>query len=76
MAKFEEASGPLRAGPGDPCTVDIYLRQAIMWCWMALPEEQKTPEMVEREIRRMVERALRDMKDDMQAFGTASGPPR
>lgn len=53
-------------GPG---VVDQEIRQAIMMCWTALPAERKTVEAVESEIRRIVERALKDLKEDARAFG-------
>jgi hypothetical protein len=52
-----------------PQMVDQEIRRAISWCWMVLPEGQKTVEAVEREIRRLVDRALKDLKEDMAAFG-------
>ncbi len=52
-------------GPGQ---VDQTVRQAIEFCWMALPKERKTVDGVEREIRRIVERALKDFREDSEAF--------
>jgi hypothetical protein len=52
-----------------PNMVDQAVRQAISHCWMMLPEGKKTVAVLEREIRRLVERALRDLKEDMEAFG-------
>lgn len=58
-------------GPGH---VDQAVRSAIQICWMALPKPQRSPENVETEIRRIVERALRDFREDAEKFGMASGP--
>ena len=71
--KPEPASGMMmgrshRAMIG-PMMVDQSLRQAIMHCWMMLPEEQRTPENVEKEMMRLVKRALKDLHEDAASFG-------
>lgn len=53
-------------GPGQ---IDQAIRQAIHWCWMGLPKERKSVDEVERQIRRMVDRALKDFREDSAAFG-------
>ena len=60
----EDASNMM--GPGH---VDTQLREAIRWCWMALPPDKRTVGGVQTEIRRLVERALKDLEDDAKAFG-------
>jgi hypothetical protein len=55
-------------GPGH---VDQSVRQAIQACWMALPKASRTPDEVEHHIRRLVDRALKDFRDDAKAFGRA-----
>jgi hypothetical protein len=52
-----------------PHQVDQLVRQSISMCWMALPRERRSLSAVEAEMRRLMERALRDMKEDAQAFG-------
>jgi hypothetical protein len=52
-----------------PQQVDQQIRQAIQFCWMALPPEQQNVEEVEKQIRRIVDRALRDFKEDSASFG-------
>ena len=52
-----------------PHIVDHLIRQAISMCWMMLPSKKKSTAAVESEIRRLVERALTDLKDDARAFG-------
>jgi hypothetical protein len=52
-----------------PQAVDQAVRQAITFCWMVLPQGRKSVEAVEAEIRRIVERALKDLREDAQAFG-------
>ena len=54
-------------GPGH---VDQTIRQAIQVCWMGLPKERRTVEEVERQIRRIVERALQNFRKEGEAFGT------
>ena len=53
-------------GPG---ATDAMVRQVIQTCWMSMPEEKRTVDHVETEIRRLVERALKDLREDANAFG-------
>ena len=53
-------------GPG---MVDTQLREAIKWCWFMLPKEKRTVTGVQAEIRRLVDRALKDLEEDAAAFG-------
>lgn len=48
-------------GPG---AIDRQLREAIAFCWMALPPKRKTIDEVEKEMRRLLDRAFRDMRED------------
>lgn len=52
-----------------PMQVDQEIRQAISFCWMMMPEEKRNPDAVAAEIRRIVERALTNLKEDADAFG-------
>jgi hypothetical protein len=52
-----------------PQQVDQMVRQAIQFCWMGLPEEKRTVDEVERQVRRILDRALKDMREDAGAFG-------
>jgi hypothetical protein len=52
-----------------PAHVDHTIRQALQHCWMALPKNRRTPEELERQVRRIVERALKDFREDSEAFG-------
>ena len=54
-----------------PAQIDQQIRQAIQFCWMGLPKERRSVEEVEAQIRRMVDRAFRDFREDRQAFGKA-----
>ncbi len=53
-------------GPGH---VDSAIRQAIQACWMALPKDRRNVAEVEKEIRRLVERALSNLEEDAKSFG-------
>ena len=53
-------------GPGQ---VDQSVRQAIQMCWMMLPQEAKNVDELERQFRRIVDRALSDLREDADAFG-------
>jgi hypothetical protein len=52
-----------------PQHVDQEIRQAIQACWMALPPEKQTVDEVEKHIRRIVDRAIRDLREDSTSFG-------
>ncbi len=52
-----------------PQAVDQLIRQAIATCWMMLPESNKCVASVEAEIRRVVDRAIANFKDDASTFG-------
>ena len=54
-----------------PQQVDQEIRQAISMCWMMMPDDKKNPDAVAAEIRRIVERALANLKEDAKAFGVA-----
>ena len=56
-----------------PQQVDNQIRQAIQTCWMALPADRQNVDGVEKEIRRIVDRALKDLRDDYQSFGLGTG---
>ena len=53
-------------GPGQ---VDQTIRQAIDFCWMALPKDRKNADELEKQVRRIVDRALKDFRDDSKQFG-------
>jgi hypothetical protein len=53
-------------GPGQ---VDQMVRHAIQMCWMIMPKKRQTIQEVEKQIRRVVERALKDLREDASAFG-------
>ncbi len=51
-----------------PQQVDQQIRQAISFCWVMLPPVKQNADEVEKEIRRIVDRALRDFREDSSAF--------
>jgi hypothetical protein len=51
-----------------PTQVDQAIRQAIQMCWMSLPESRKTADEVEQQVRRIVDRALKNFREDHDAF--------
>ena len=57
------------AGLFGPGQVDQGIRQAIQICWMMLPTERRNVDNLEREVRRIVDRALKELRDDAEAFG-------
>jgi len=63
-----EDGGKLRSmfGPGQ---IDAQIRQAIHLCWLMLPDDRKTTAELEKQIRRVVDRALQDLHEDADAFG-------
>ncbi len=52
-----------------PQQIDQQIGQAISICWMMMPDDRKNPDAVAAEIRRIVERALANLKEDAAAFG-------
>ena len=69
----DEGADYVAAAMLGPSAVDQNVRQAIQFCWMGLPKERRTVDEVDAQIRRIVERALRDFREDAQAFGAGSG---
>ncbi len=76
MAMFlESESGDAAERMADvfgPSHIDHTIRQAVQFCWVNLPKERRTAQELEQQIRRFVERALKDFRDDRQAFGKES----
>lgn len=52
-------------GPDD---IDRAVRMTIQVCFLYLPKTKRTPEELERQIHRLVDRALREFREDQQAF--------
>ena len=51
-----------------PTQIDHQIRQAIQFCWIALPKDKRNVDELERQIRRLVDRALRDLREDFDEF--------
>ena len=51
-----------------PAQVDCQLRQAIGLCWMSLPADKRNVEELERLVRGLVDRTLRDARSDDDSF--------
>ncbi len=61
FAKFQSSISPSH--------VDVGLRQTLQMLWTILPKDQRMPETVESEFRRLAERVLRDFREDSQRYG-------
>lgn len=64
MEKFEPGESDRMRQFMGPGAGDQHLRQAIHFCWMTLPDSQKTLDGLEQEVRRLVDRIFRDMRED------------
>lgn len=53
-------------GPG---AVDEMIRQAVKICWMMLPEDRRSVDQVEQDVRRILDRILEDWREDARRFG-------
>ncbi len=51
-----------------PAQVDLSIRQTIQMCWMMLPKKKRNPKNVEKEVRRLMDKAIRDFKKDFDTF--------
>ena len=61
VEKMDEGKFKEMFGPG---MVDQMLRNAIQMVWVTLPKKRKKLDELEKEVRRLVDRALRDMRED------------
>ena len=77
MGRFDFGSGDDDAGERleqmaaffSPGQVDQMIRQAIQMAWMSLPKERRTVEHTETVVRHLVDRALKDLREDGITFG-------
>lgn len=53
-------------GPGH---VDQAVRNAIQMCWMILPPQSKNVDELQKQFQRIVDRAMKDLREDADAFG-------
>lgn len=67
----------IAAGGFGPGLIDERIREAILICWVALPEQQRSLERVEQEINRIVKRAFDNFRDDLKVLTSfVPGPDR
>jgi len=53
-------------GPGQVSQIACLL---IQTCWRVMPKERRNVEEVEKEVRRIMERALANFREDVKSFG-------
>jgi hypothetical protein len=53
----------------NPSQVSQSVNQALQMCWMMLPKDKRNTDELERQFRRIVDRVLKDMREDNEAFG-------
>jgi hypothetical protein len=53
----------------NPAQLDQTVRGAVQLCWTVLPKERRTIGELEKQFRRLVERALKDFSEDKTEFG-------
>jgi hypothetical protein len=58
-----------------PAMIDQRLREAILYCWLLIPEEHRWPETVEREINRLVKRAFDNYREDLKVLDSLTRKP-
>ena len=64
-----EAMAKMMRSLHGPQAVDQSLRQAVSMCWMMLPDDKKNVDAVEREVRRLIDRIIADLREDAEVFG-------
>jgi len=64
----EESRDKMR-GFFNPSQVDQSVRQALQMCWMMLPNDKRNVDELEQQFRRIVDRALKDLREDGKSFG-------
>jgi hypothetical protein len=55
-----------------PAHLDQTVRQAVQLCWTVIPKDRRTTEELEKQFRRVAERALKDFAEDQTAFGPSA----
>ncbi len=66
-----EAMAKMMRSMHGPQAVDQSIRAAVSMCWMMLPDDKKNVDAVERELRRLLERVITDLREDAEAFGVS-----
>lgn len=57
-----------------PDVANDSIRKAIIFGWWLLPKDQRTEENLEREIRRLVDDAIREFREDKDRFLRGEDP--
>lgn len=57
---------PLPEGVFPPGSIDSMLRQTIQLCWIALPHDGRSIAALESEMRRLLDRAFADLREDSE----------
>jgi hypothetical protein len=52
-----------------PQDVERQFRKAIQICWITMEPDKQNVQEVEKHVRRIVERALHDLREDPDSFG-------
>ena len=66
-----EAMAKMMRSMHGPQAVDQSLRAAASMCWTMLPHDQKNVDAVERELRRLLDRVIANLREDAEAFGVS-----
>lgn len=70
LSEDDPEDTPTVMGPGH---IDTNIRQTLQMLWMFMPAGKKNVDAVENEYRRLVDRAIRDLREDAERFGIESG---
>ena len=54
----------------NPGNLDQLIRQAFHMCWLTLPPDRRSIDEVERQMRRLFDRIIRDFREDCEEFGS------
>jgi hypothetical protein len=52
-----------------PAEVDQLVRKTLQLCWRAMSRDRRSIEEHQRQVHRLVERGLRDFREDREEFG-------
>jgi hypothetical protein len=65
----DQNSETVKADLYAPSEVDQLVRKTLQLCWRAMPRDRRGTEEHERQVHRLVARALRDFREDREEFG-------
>jgi hypothetical protein len=55
-----------------PLAIDHAIRSAVSLCWMMLPDDRRNADVVECELRRLLDRVIANLREDVKAFGRSN----